>query len=171
MTTNSIELDNKTIKKNVGLNIKTIRKNVGLTQSELAGKSKITQSYLSKIEKGQKEPTISILFDIVETGLNIPLSIFVSFVTQDSIRKKDFPRFYNLLFDNYKVLTDLHLAAIKEKNKRERILNSLNKKDNIQLSEIESFISDDLDKLERKMNSLLSDYSEFEKDIFKKIKK
>jgi len=152
----------------IGSNIKAIRNNIGLTQSELAFKSKINKSCLSKIEKGQKEPTISILLGIVETGLNIPLSIFISFSTQENIKKKTFPKFYNLLFKNQKVLAALRSTAIKEKNKREHILNSLGKEDNIQLSEIESLISDDLDKLEIKMNSLLSDYSEFEKNIFKK---
>ena len=51
---------------NIGLNIRKIRKQKNLTQIELAVAVGIDRSYLSEIENGRANPSISILYAIAD---------------------------------------------------------------------------------------------------------
>jgi len=59
----------------VGKNIKIFRINAGLKQKELAAKIGVNESYLSTIEGGKKEPSLSLLKKI-SLALGVPLSTF-----------------------------------------------------------------------------------------------
>lgn len=61
---------------NIGRAIRLCRTERGLKQVELAQKSDISVSYLSMLERGQRDPTLSTLNTIAE-ALGIPLSILV----------------------------------------------------------------------------------------------
>ncbi|WP_350284627.1 helix-turn-helix transcriptional regulator [uncultured Croceitalea sp.] len=63
---------------NIGSAIKNLRKQKGFKQTEFADKCGLSQSYLSSIEKGRKEPTLSILKQIANT-LSIPTPVLVFF--------------------------------------------------------------------------------------------
>lgn len=62
--------------KDIGRRIKIIREFKDMTQEELANRcgntSSHARSWISKIESGQRNPTINILSDIAD-GLNVPL--------------------------------------------------------------------------------------------------
>lgn len=62
----------------IGNAIKDLRQKRGFKQNEFAEKSGLSQSYLSLIEKGVKEPTLSILKQIA-TVLEIPMPVLVFF--------------------------------------------------------------------------------------------
>lgn len=49
---------------NVGYNIKQLRLKRGILQEELARKSGITQSMLSQVEKGTKNPSLQVAYEI-----------------------------------------------------------------------------------------------------------
>jgi transcriptional regulator with XRE-family HTH domain len=85
---------------NLGNTIATIRKKKGLKQFELAQLCKITQSYLSNIEKGNKEPHLSILKEISKAlGVPLPVIFFISMTEEDvSIDKKELFSFLSTNF-------------------------------------------------------------------------
>ena len=62
----------------IGNAIKDLRQQRGFKQNEFAEKSGLSQSYLSLIEKGVKEPTLSILKQIANV-LEIPMPVLVFF--------------------------------------------------------------------------------------------
>jgi transcriptional regulator with XRE-family HTH domain len=61
---------------NIGKAIKLCRVQKDMLQSELAKKSGMSVAYLSLIEKGKRDPNISVL-KTLSTALNVPLSILV----------------------------------------------------------------------------------------------
>ena len=61
---------------NIGNAIKNLRLQKGFKQNDFAMKCGLSQSYLSSIEKGRKEPTLTILKQIAET-LSIPTPVLV----------------------------------------------------------------------------------------------
>jgi len=63
---------------NIGNAIKDLRKQKGLKQTDFADQCGLSQSYLSSIEKGRKEPTLSILKQIAN-ALSIPMPVLVFF--------------------------------------------------------------------------------------------
>ena len=63
---------------NIGNAIKDLRQQKGLKQTDFAVKCGLSQSYLSSIEKGRKEPTLSILKQIAD-ALSIPMPVLVFF--------------------------------------------------------------------------------------------
>lgn len=70
---------------NLGETIKLLRKRNGLNQSQLAESCDITVTYLSLIENGKKEPTLSLLKTIAN-NLQVPLPILLfSALTEDDI--------------------------------------------------------------------------------------
>ena len=60
--------------KEIGLSIKSIRKEIGLKQKDLANKANIAQSYISRIEKGKVDMSISTCSKILSV-LNKTLTI------------------------------------------------------------------------------------------------
>ncbi|WP_300025010.1 helix-turn-helix transcriptional regulator [uncultured Maribacter sp.] len=63
---------------NIGNAIKDLRIRQNLKQQQFADKCGLSQSYLSSIEKGRKDPTLSILKQIAD-GLEIPTPVLVFF--------------------------------------------------------------------------------------------
>lgn len=57
----------------LALEIKVRRKELGLSQEDLAGRMQIDRPYISLIEVGRKQPTLSVLFRIA-MGLDLTLS-------------------------------------------------------------------------------------------------
>ena len=56
----------------VGLNLQRLRREAGLSQEELAGRSGVHQTYLSGVERGVRNPTVTVLQKIaLALGLDI----------------------------------------------------------------------------------------------------
>lgn len=47
--------------------LRYLREQKGLTQTDLSAKSGYGQNYISNIETGKQDPTISVLFDLLQT--------------------------------------------------------------------------------------------------------
>lgn len=64
------------IQKIVGTNIRKYRLEFNISQEELAARMNVDQGYVSKLEAGQKNPTISTIAEAAN-ALNIdPMSLF-----------------------------------------------------------------------------------------------
>ncbi|MFA7315942.1 MAG: helix-turn-helix transcriptional regulator [Candidatus Paceibacterota bacterium] len=61
---------------NYGKAIKTIRATKGITQKELSRKLKLNPSYISRIEKGDRKPSIELL-ELIASKLQIPFYLFM----------------------------------------------------------------------------------------------
>lgn len=69
---------------NIGNAIKDLRKQKGLKQNDFAELCGLSQSYLSLIEKGKKEPTLSLLKQISSTlSMPLPILVFLSLDMDD----------------------------------------------------------------------------------------
>lgn len=66
---------NLTIKKIIGKTVKALRIKQGLSQEDLAGLCQVDRSYISMIEVGRNEPSVSKIFELCE-GLKIKPSDF-----------------------------------------------------------------------------------------------
>lgn len=81
---------------NLGETIKLLRKRNGLNQSQLAELCEITVTYLSLIENGKKEPTLSLLKTITNS-LQVPLPILLfSALTEEDIPESR-KEFFNVI--------------------------------------------------------------------------
>ena len=49
------------VRERVGLNLQRLRREKGLSQEELADLARIHQTYLSGVERGKRNPTITVL--------------------------------------------------------------------------------------------------------------
>jgi len=65
----------------LALEIKVRREELGLTQEDLAGRMQIDRPYISLIEVGRKQPTLSVLYKIA-CGLDLSLSELMARVEQ-----------------------------------------------------------------------------------------
>jgi transcriptional regulator with XRE-family HTH domain len=54
------------VRQRVGLNLQKLRRERGLSQEELADRANIHQTYLSGVERGKRNPTITVLQRIAE---------------------------------------------------------------------------------------------------------
>jgi transcriptional regulator with XRE-family HTH domain len=54
------------VRERVGLNLQRLRREKGLSQEELADFAGIHQTYLSGVERGKRNPTVSVLQRIAE---------------------------------------------------------------------------------------------------------
>ena len=54
------------VRERVGLNLQRLRRERGLSQEELADLANIHQTYLSGVERGKRNPTITVLQRIAE---------------------------------------------------------------------------------------------------------
>ena len=54
------------VRERVGLNLQRLRREKGLSQEELADLAGIHQTYLSGVERGKRNPTVSVLQRIAE---------------------------------------------------------------------------------------------------------
>jgi transcriptional regulator with XRE-family HTH domain len=54
------------VRERVGLNLQRLRRQKGLSQEELADLANIHQTYLSGVERGKRNPTVTVLQRIAE---------------------------------------------------------------------------------------------------------
>jgi transcriptional regulator with XRE-family HTH domain len=54
------------VRERVGLNLQKLRRERGLSQEELADRANIHQTYLSCVERGNRNPTVTVLQRIAE---------------------------------------------------------------------------------------------------------
>ena len=72
----------------IGTAIKELRQQKGFKQNKFAAACGLSQSYLSLIEKGDKEPTLSVLKQIA-SALSIPMPVLVFFsLDKDDVAEK-----------------------------------------------------------------------------------
>ena len=84
----------------IGAEIRRIRKGKGISQKDMAKGMGISQTYLSHIEKGRREGSISILFKASEVlGVNLFVVFFLSLEEGDALNGDLFKRFNPILKD------------------------------------------------------------------------
>lgn len=88
---------------NIGNAIKSLRKEMGLNQIEFASASGLSQSYLSLIEKGKKEPTLSTL-KAISNVLSIPTPILIFLSLEKNDVDEDKQNAYELIEPTLKSL-------------------------------------------------------------------
>jgi transcriptional regulator with XRE-family HTH domain len=54
------------VRARVGLNLQRLRRDKGFSQEELADRAQIHQTYLSGVERGRRNPTITVLQRIAD---------------------------------------------------------------------------------------------------------
>ncbi|MGO0059765.1 helix-turn-helix domain-containing protein [Brevibacillus fluminis] len=77
-----------TIKQIIGKTLKALRIKQGLSQEDLAGLCEVDRSYISMIEVGRNEPSVSKIFEICD-GLKIKPSFFLQLVESEYEDLKD----------------------------------------------------------------------------------
>lgn len=76
------------IKQVIGKTVKAIRIKQGLSQEDLAGLCSVDRSYISLIEVGKNEPSVSKIFELCE-GLKISPSSFFKLVENEYEKLRD----------------------------------------------------------------------------------
>lgn len=71
---------------NIGKAIRLCRNQKDMSLEALSSKAGISVSYLSLLERGKRDPNISIL-ERISSGLNIPVSILVFLAAKDELNK------------------------------------------------------------------------------------
>jgi len=71
----------------IGSTLKSCRKLRKLTQAALSDKTDLSESYISLIEKGKREPSISNL-ELIANALDIPLSLIILLSTSQMDNKE-----------------------------------------------------------------------------------
>ena len=75
----------------LAIEIKVRREQLGYTQEDLAGKCELDRPYISLIEVGKKQPTISVLLRLAH-GLGLSLGVFMQRVERRYELGADVPR-------------------------------------------------------------------------------
>ena len=60
----------------LAIELKARRNELGLTQEDLAGRCNLDRPYISLIEVGRKQPTLSVLYKLA-AALELPLGVFM----------------------------------------------------------------------------------------------
>lgn len=77
-----MDLSKPTIRSIMGKHIQALRKQKGMNQEELSFTCNIDRSFLSLIEQGHHEPSVTKIFDLCK-GLDIKPSYFFRLVEED----------------------------------------------------------------------------------------
>lgn len=101
---------------NIGENIRKLRKEACMTQKELADALQISVSNVTKYEKGQLEPNLTIIYKLCEV-FNVSFDELLNSDIKPSILADDF---INFVIHKYKL--DININNISAKDK-ELILN------------------------------------------------
>ena len=64
--------------------LRTVRREVGLTQEQLALAADIDRTFVSLIERGERQPTVRVLFRLA-TALHVPAAQLIQ-MTDDKVR-------------------------------------------------------------------------------------
>lgn len=74
----------------IGQKLKEVRVNrTNLRQEDLAGMCKVDRAYISLIERGKNEPSISKIFELCE-AMNISPTDFICMVEEEYIKQRSF---------------------------------------------------------------------------------
>ena len=76
---------NQTLVDALGVEVKARRLELGWTQEDLAGRAEIDRPYISLIEVGRKQPTLSVLY-LLASALEMPFAEFAQRI-DDRYRK------------------------------------------------------------------------------------
>jgi transcriptional regulator with XRE-family HTH domain len=101
----------------LGQAIKLVRTANGLRQKEIARKLNVTPNYVSLIESGNREPSISFLNRLAEV-LGVPVGVF--FLWQESPKEKKPINQLNKMRDLLVQLEAFHLLSTKGRLRRGR---------------------------------------------------
>ncbi|MCJ9428069.1 helix-turn-helix transcriptional regulator [Kordiimonas marina] len=71
------------IRRQVGMNVARIRREQGLSQEELAFRSGLHRTYISGVERGIRNPTITVIQEIA-SALVVDVAILVASTKQNS---------------------------------------------------------------------------------------
>lgn len=107
------------IKKEVGTRIRQHRTQLGLSQEKLAELAELNTVYIGVIERGEKNPSIDILYRISK-GLGISLSDLLKNLGETERETDIYPQMvYSMMLDlnvkDQKVICDLVKTALKLK--------------------------------------------------------
>ncbi len=92
---------------NVGKAIRLVRTNLGLAQGALAKRVGISASYLSLIEKGRREPTLSLL-RIIAKELRVSPAILLAVSSNPTDQSTEFKKLHADFERLFKLLLTLH---------------------------------------------------------------
>jgi transcriptional regulator with XRE-family HTH domain len=73
-------------RRDVGARLRYFRTSSGITQEVLARSAKLTPKFVSQIENGHVNPSIGVLWRLVEDGLHLPLAAFFAGDAHDDLR-------------------------------------------------------------------------------------
>jgi transcriptional regulator with XRE-family HTH domain len=76
----------KTLAKAFGRTLKTLRESAGLSQTDLGTKAGLDRTFISLLELGKRQPTITTLYKLAES-LNIPVKEMILHVNSQLDRK------------------------------------------------------------------------------------
>lgn len=68
--------------------LRTVRKNAGLTQEQLALTADIDRTFVSLMERGERQPTIRVLFKLA-TALHVPAAQLIQ-MTEDKVALSEY---------------------------------------------------------------------------------
>lgn len=109
----------ESIKKYVGIRIRQYRNKLKMSQEKLAELSELNTVYIGVIERGEKNPSIDILYRISK-GLGIPLAELFKNIDGADGKNDDYPqKLYSLMLDlspgEQKIIYEIVTSAIKLK--------------------------------------------------------
>lgn len=73
-----------------GTVLRRVRKEVGLTQEQLAHAAEVDRTFVGMIERGERQPTVRVLFRLAE-ALNVEPAALIH-ATQQEVKGKNRPR-------------------------------------------------------------------------------
>jgi transcriptional regulator with XRE-family HTH domain len=77
------------LQKNFGLRVKELRDSKGMTQEDLADAADLFRTYISRIETGLANPTLTVIHALAN-AMNEPVESLLSAPTQSAIPAKTF---------------------------------------------------------------------------------
>ncbi len=63
------------IRQSLGQNVKALRKKAGMSQEELAARMDVDQAYISRLEAGEKNPTVLTIWHIAQALNTTPSTL------------------------------------------------------------------------------------------------
>lgn len=86
-----MKTDNIQLQKNFGLRIKQIRDSKGMTQEDLADAADLFRTYISRIETGMANPTLTVIHALAN-AMKVSVDSLLTIPTQLDTPKKTFSR-------------------------------------------------------------------------------
>lgn len=70
----------------VGRRLRQLREAAGLTQEELGRAASLTAKYISQLENGHSDPSVSVVTRLAEEGLGLPIAAFFADASPTELR-------------------------------------------------------------------------------------